>query len=112
MDNAIKYVQMIENATIEIAVEEQEKEILLHIRDNGCGISASDLPRVFDKSFTGENGRLYPKATGLGLYLVKQLISKLGHGITITSKVQVGTTVTLIFSKPSFYEVVQTSEDK
>ena len=81
MDNAIKYVQTIENATIEITVEEQAKEILLHIRDNGCGISASDLPRVFDKSFTGENGRLYPKATGLGLYLVKQLISKLGHGI-------------------------------
>lgn len=112
MDNAIKYVQTIENATIEITVEEQAKEILLHIRDNGCGISARDLPRVFDKSFTGENGRLYPKATGLGLYLVKQLISKLGHGITITSKVQVGTTVTLIFAKPSFYEVVQTSENK
>lgn len=112
MDNAIKYVQTIENATIEITVEEQAKEILLHIRDNGCGISASDLPRVFDKSFTGENGRLYPKATGLGLYLVKQLISKLEHGITITSNVQVGTTVTLIFAKPSFYEVVQTSENK
>ena len=53
---------MIENATLKSRLK--NKQNLVHIHDNGCGISASDLPRVFDKSFTGENGRLYPKATG------------------------------------------------
>lgn len=107
IDNAIKYVQSAANPVIEILVEEKEKTILLRIIDNGCGIVPSDLPRVFDKSFTGENGRLYPKATGLGLYLVKQLAHKLAHNIDIESTWKKGTTVSIIFAKPDFYEVIQ-----
>lgn len=107
LDNAIKYVHTATNPTIELKVVENDTEIQLKISDNGCGISASDLPRVFDKSFTGENGRLYPKATGLGLYLVKKLTTQLGHGLKIDSTLQQGTTVTLVFAKPSFYAVVQ-----
>ena len=103
IDNAIKYVQSVANPVIEILIEETEKTILLRIIDNDCGIMPSDLPRVFDKSFTGENGRLYPKATGLGLYLVKQL----AHNIEIESTWQKGTTVSIIFAKPDFYEVIQ-----
>lgn len=63
------------------------------IRDTGIGISSEDLPRVFDKGYTGYNGRMDKKASGLGLYLCKGVCDKLGHKIRIESEVSKGTDV-------------------
>ena len=69
---------------------------MLEIRDEGIGIPQSDLPRVFDPYFTGENGRRFQESTGMGLFLVKQICDKLGHAFEIESKVDEGTTVRII----------------
>ncbi len=63
------------------------------IEDTGIGISAEDLPRVFEKGYTGYNGRMDKKATGLGLYLCRQILNKLGHKIEIFSEPDMGTRV-------------------
>ena len=63
------------------------------IRDTGIGIAPEDLPRVFEKGFTGCNGRTDKRATGIGLYLCRRILEKLGHTIAITSTVGEGTTV-------------------
>lgn len=75
-----------------------DEMVELRIRDNGCGVAASDLPRVFDKGFTGENGRIKKRSTGIGLYLVKRLCDKMDVGITAESCEGAGFTVTLTFS--------------
>lgn len=67
----------------------------LMIRDTGIGIRTQDLPRVFEKGFTGENGRKYSKSTGQGLYICKTIADKLSYGLEITSREGEGTTVTL-----------------
>ena len=69
----------------------------LFIKDSGIGINSHDLPRVFEQGYTG--GRNDKKATGLGLYLSKNIFDKLGHSISITSTIDVGTTVCLDFHK-------------
>ncbi|WP_040205693.1 sensor histidine kinase [Neobacillus jeddahensis] len=69
---------------------------ILEIRDEGVGIPASDLPRVFDPYFTGENGRNFPESTGMGLHLVKQICEKLGHQLELESTVNKGTTVRIV----------------
>ena len=63
------------------------------MRDTGIGIAPEDLPRVFEKGFTGCNGRTDKRATGIGLYLCRRILEKLGHTIAITSTPGVGTTV-------------------
>jgi len=70
----------------------------LEISDNGIGIPEKDLSRVFDKGFTGENGRRYHKSTGIGLYLCKKLCRKMNMEITISSSNK-GTAVRIYFSK-------------
>lgn len=70
----------------------------LCIADSGIGISAEDLPRVFEKGFTGYNGREDKKSTGIGLYLCRRACGKLGHGISIASRWGKGTTVRLDLS--------------
>ena len=65
----------------------------LVIEDTGIGIRAEDLPRVCEKGYTGASGRADKKSTGIGLFLVKSILTRLGHGLEITSKVGVGTTV-------------------
>lgn len=57
----------------------------LHVWDNGCGIAPEDLNRVFDRGFTGQNGRTHARSTGIGLYLVAQLCHKMGQTVTATS---------------------------
>ena len=59
--------------------------IELEVRDNGCGVPRADLPRVFDRGFTGDNGRLGKRATGIGLYLVKRLCDKMGLAVRAES---------------------------
>lgn len=75
----------------------KENRVVLEIRDEGVGIPAGDLPRVFDPYFTGVNGRNFQESTGMGLYLVKQICVKLGHEVDISSEEGKGTTVRIIF---------------
>ena len=105
INNSIKYKKNSKEASIEIEVKEAKDKTYLMIQDNGIGILESDIKRVFDKSFTGENGRVRAKSTGMGLYIAKKLCDKLGHKITIESEVQKYTKVTIIFSKNNFYKI-------
>lgn len=71
----------------------------LVIRDTGIGIAADDLPRIFERGYTGYHGRQYEKSTGLGLYLCKRTADRLGHKIELSSELSVGTTVRLDLSR-------------
>ena len=92
LSNALKYTK---EGSIHIYMENQT----LYIEDTGIGIKKEDLPRVFEKGFTGTNGRIDKKASGLGLYLVKNICDTLGYPIHIDSKVNQGTTVSVCFEK-------------
>jgi len=82
--NSIKYIK--NNPYIKFSVQKNINNIILSIEDNGIGIPSSEIDRVFDKGFTGSNGRTLYNSTGIGLYLCKKLCDKLGHSISITSK--------------------------
>ena len=93
-----KWVEFIINQVINNAIKNKSKNsITLKIKDSGVGIPNKDLGRVFEKGFTGENGRRFTKSTGMGLYLCKNLCDKLGLGLKITSKENEGTEVNIIF---------------
>ena len=81
--NALKYSN--DNGNISITGELYSNYINIKIKDNGYGIKPEDMPRIFDKGFTGNNGRNNSKSTGLGLYLVKELCLKLNHDINVDS---------------------------
>ena len=105
IQNSIKYSKK-DNKEIEIYAEENKNNVSLIIKDNGIGINEKDISRVFEKGFTGENGRLIgKKSTGIGLYLCKKLCDKLDLGIQIASNLQDGTTVTLTFPVNSLVEM-------
>ncbi len=105
IQNSIKYTKN-ENKQVEIFGEEKKENIILHIRDNGIGIKESEISRVFEKGFTGENGRITgKKSTGIGLYLCKKLCEKLCIGIELNSEKNIGTEVRLIFPKNSFTNI-------
>lgn len=107
INNSIKYKNTkIKNSYIKIEAHEAKDTIKLSITDNGIGILEKDLSKVFNKSFTGENGRLRIKSTGMGLYIAKKLCTKLGHKIEITSEVNKMTTVTITFGKNNFYKPI------
>ena len=89
LSNAIKYTNP--GGCVTIAMRRES----VSIADNGVGIAPQDLPRVFDRGFTGENGRLDKRATGVGLYLVSRTARRLGHRVSIESASGVGTTVTI-----------------
>lgn len=89
LSNALKYTP-----SGEIHIFWQEPDTLV-IRDTGIGIAPEDLPRIFEKGFTGYNGRSDKKASGIGLYLCKRVCDRLGHGISIASAPGEGTTVFL-----------------
>ena len=88
LSNGLKYTG---KGQISIYLEDE----ILVIEDTGIGIEKEDLPRIFEKGYTGRNGRTDKKATGIGLYLVKKIMDKLGHGIWIDSEVSKGTKVYL-----------------
>ncbi len=73
------------------------ERVTLAVRDNGCGISAADIGRVFDKGFTGENGRTHAKSTGIGLYLVRQLCEKMGLAVEASSAPGAWTAIDITF---------------
>ncbi len=76
-----------------------DNSVALIIEDNGVGIIERDLNRIFEKGFTGENGRKFGKSTGIGLYLCKKLCDKMGLGLNIESEENKGTKVTVIFPR-------------
>lgn len=69
------------------------------IEDSGIGIREEDLPRIFERGFTGYNGRFDGKSTGIGLYLCKQILDRLSHTIQVESRVGKGTKVILGFAR-------------
>ena len=92
LSNALKYTN---SGTISIYMEAEKT---LVIQDSGIGIASEDLPRVFEKGFTGFNGRMDKKSTGIGLYLCKKILNKLSHKVTITSQIDLGTMVKIDLS--------------
>lgn len=93
ISNAIKYSK---NGVVSITFNKDEN--YLEIKDNGIGIKESDLPKIFDKGYSGFNGRQNQKSTGIGLFLVKQILEKLGQKILLESKIGEGTTVKVYFN--------------
>ena len=94
--NAIKYSKG-KDDKIKIESTKIDSSVVLTIEDNGVGIVKKDINRVFEKGFTGENGRKFGKSTGIGLYLCKKLCNKLGIGLKIQSEKDMGTRVSIIF---------------
>lgn len=93
LSNSLKYT---DGGKISIYLE----ETTLIIEDTGIGISKEDIPRLFERGFTGYNGRMNKKSTGLGLYLSKRILDNLGHKIIISSQIEIGTKVKIdLFSK-------------
>lgn len=105
INNSIKYSDNSRNSYIMFYIEDNEKETTLHIKDNGIGVNASDLKHVFDKSFTGENGRKMRNSTGFGLYISKKLIEKLGHKISATSEENKYFEIAITFGKNDLYKI-------
>ena len=104
IQNSIKYRK--ENLKIEIYAKKGKENIILYIQDNGLGIKSSEIKRVFEKGFTGTNGRLInKKSTGIGLYLCKKLCDKLGMAINLDSSENEGTKVSLIFPNNSYIDM-------
>ena len=102
VQNAIKYSKK-ENKKIEIYSKTKNDKVILYIKDNGIGIKKGEITRVFERGFTGENGRIVgQKSTGIGLYLCKKLCDKLGLGIELNSEKDIGTEVRIIFPKNSY----------
>lgn len=102
IQNSIKYMNK-ETKTIKIRAKEEKEKVTLFIEDNGIGVKQSEISRVFEKGFTGSNGRIIgKKSTGIGLYLCKKLCDKLGLAIEFDSKVEKGSTVKIIFPKNSY----------
>lgn len=93
LSNAIKYTK---NGIVSISFN--EKDNYLEIKDNGIGIKDSDLPKIFDKGYSGFNGRQNQKSTGIGLFLVKQILDKLGQKVKLESKLGEGTSVKVYFN--------------
>lgn len=99
--NAVKFSKS-GSGEVSIYSKVNENNIILTIEDNGVGINEKDIDRVFEKGFTGDNGRKFGKSTGIGLYLCKKLCEKLGIGISLDSKENEGTKVNIIFPQGRF----------
>lgn len=105
LNNSSKYTG--EDGEIEISSFEDDQGYYLHIKDNGIGIPEEELGRVFDKGFTGSNGRSNTKSTGMGMYYAKKMANTLGIGIDIQSKRGVYTEFILSFYKLSDYMLLK-----
>ena len=104
ISNAVKY--RTDQPVLHFFTRIENDRVLLSVEDNGIGIPAGDLPRIFEKGFTGENGRRIHSSTGIGLYLCRRLCDKLGIGISASSRGQ-GTTISLSFPINDFVTGVQ-----
>ena len=103
IQNSIKYKKD-GNSILQINAKENKENVVLNIKDNGIGIKQEELEKVFEKGFTGTNGRIDgKKSTGMGLYLCKKLCEKLGLSIEIESKKDKYTQVKITFPKNSYF---------
>ena len=98
IQNAIKYRKE-KNANIIITISENKENVILNIKDNGIGIKTSEIGRIFDKGFTGTNGRNQKKSTGIGLYLCKRLCQEIGMEIEANSKENEFTEIKIIIPR-------------
>lgn len=97
IQTSVKYMNK-DIKTMKIYAEEKKEKVILYIQDNGMGVGKGEIARVYDKGFTGENGRILgKKSTGIGLYLCKKLCDRLGLGIEFNSQKDIGTEVKIIF---------------
>ena len=96
LTNALKYSN--KDGKIIIYAESVKDSAILHIQDEGCGIDPRDIRRIYDLFFTGKNGRQRGESSGLGLYMVKQILDYLGHTIEVRSELGKGSTFTICFS--------------
>ena len=106
LSNALKYTKEggISIYGADSAGNKKDKEVsYIVIEDTGIGIRSEDIPRIFERGFTGYNGRLYKKSTGIGLYLCKQIMDRLSHTIRVESEMSRGTKVILGFEQNSYY---------
>ncbi len=99
ISNSMKYFSPDREPEISVKAEVTPDMTVVRFRDNGIGIPESDLPYIFEKSFTGQNGRTHSKSTGMGLYIIKKLCGKLGHGITAESVQDSYTEIIITFGK-------------
>ena len=101
LTNAIKYSNPKE--TVVVGTIKADHQISLCVKDTGCGIEKSDLSRIFDLYFTGQNGRYIKESSGIGLYMVKQILDYLGHSISVKTSPTCGTTFTIKFNTVEKY---------
>ena len=105
IQNSVKYKKQEGTTEIELYAKQGKDNVILHIKDNGIGIKKSEISRIFEKGFTGTNGRLQnKKSTGIGLYLCKKLCDKLGIAIEVESDENKGTEIKLVFPQNSYIE--------
>lgn len=100
VSNAVKYRAKERKPELLFSAQKEKKQVRFSIRDNGIGIAKSDIKNVFQKGYTGKNGRIYKKSTGMGLYLCSRLCIKMGIQIEIESKEGEWTQVTLYLPSP------------
>ena len=106
IQNSRKYKKQDKNLEIEIYAKQGKENVILYIKDNGIGIKKGEITRVFEKGFTGTNGRLSnKKSTGIGLYLCRKLCDKLGIAIELNSIQNEGTEIRLVFPKSSYIDI-------
>lgn len=97
VDNSIKYSAEGRSLALEIWADTRDSRVCLHIKDNGVGMKSSEMGRIFDKGFTGTNGRNISASTGMGLYLCKKLCTRLEHELTTQSVEGQGTEMMILF---------------
>lgn len=102
LSNAVKYKSI--SPVIRICTEESDGKTKLTVKDNGIGIPASELRRIFDKGFTGSNGRALGGSTGMGLYLCRKLAEALGVYLEADSRENKYTVISICFPRPLSYE--------
>lgn len=110
LSNAIKYSTSGSTITLSSSIAKNGHSIL-EIVDEGHGIAAQDLPRIFQRGFTGKYGRQQHASTGMGLYLAKQIADKLTIQIQVDSIIDVGTTVRLYFPQPNKLDAIHESDE-
>lgn len=109
LTNAVKYSP--EGGTITIHFSKKGKYPSIAITDEGPGIPATDIPRIFERGYTGKKGRVSNAATGLGLYLAKTVSERIGNSLHVQSRVGEGTTMILYFTKENDYDHLQTTRE-
>lgn len=97
VDNSIKYASPDRNLKLSFYLTEENGRAVLNLEDNGVGMKSAEMPRAFEKGFTGSNGRTGRASTGIGLYLCRKLCLRLEHEISIESKEGEGTIVKIMF---------------